>query len=65
MGLPADLSQKLFGAEAWLYALGGLFVLVTLVLPKGILGAITEKLDARRDGKAGKAGGDTVPKPAE
>ena len=54
-----------FMAPYWLFALGGLFVLVTLVLPKGILGAITEKLDSRREGKAGKAGGTTVPNPAE
>ena len=61
----AALTQKMFGAEAWLYALGGLFVLVTLALPKGILGAITEKLDARQAGKNGSADGAAMPKPAE
>ena len=28
--------------EAWLFALGGLFVLVTLLLPKGIAGLLTQ-----------------------
>ena len=27
--------------EVWLYALGGLFVLVTLYLPKGVVGLIS------------------------
>ena len=61
----AALTQKLFGAEAWLYALGGLFILVTLALPKGILGTITEWLDRRLAGKNGKADGAAIPKPAE
>jgi urea transport system permease protein len=34
--------------EVWLYALGGLFVLVTLYLPKGIVGLI-QKLRAKKE----------------
>ena len=49
----------------WLFALGGLFVFVTLFLPKGILGTITDgwsrthaALPVRRFG-AGARGGRT------
>jgi len=41
--------------EAWLYALGGLFVLVTLLLPKGIAGfvpALIEKLSHSKQTKS-------------
>ncbi len=31
--------------EAWLFALGGLFVLVTLLLPKGIAGLLPNFFD--------------------
>ncbi|KMO12369.1 urea ABC transporter permease subunit UrtC [Methylobacterium platani] len=34
--------------DAWLFALGALFVVVTLFLPKGILGTLNERLGARR-----------------
>jgi urea transport system permease protein len=34
--------------DAWLFALGALFVVVTLFLPKGILGTLTERLGSRR-----------------
>ena len=34
----ADFVAWLFNAENWLFGLGALFVLVTLFLPKGILG---------------------------
>ncbi|MFH6785129.1 MULTISPECIES: urea ABC transporter permease subunit UrtC [Methylobacterium] len=34
--------------DAWLFALGALFVVVTLFLPKGILGTLAERLGARR-----------------
>ena len=34
--------------EYWLFALGALFVLVTLFLPKGIVGAITQWNDGRK-----------------
>lgn len=36
--------------EVWLYALGGLFVVVTLFLPKGVVGLIS-KLNLRKDKK--------------
>lgn len=38
--------------EVWLYALGGLFVLVTLYLPKGVVGLISnikEKMDTKKE----------------
>lgn len=38
--------------ELWLFALGGLFVAVTLFLPKGIVGTLDEWLAARRQRKA-------------
>ncbi|MDC2891109.1 urea ABC transporter permease subunit UrtC [Psychrosphaera algicola] len=44
--------------EAWLFALGGLFVLVTLLLPKGIAGmlpSVYEKLSIFRNNKAAVA----------
>jgi urea transport system permease protein len=37
-----------FLAAYWLFALGGLFILVTLALPKGIVGTWTELLERRR-----------------
>jgi urea transport system permease protein len=40
--------------EGWLFALGALFVLVTLYLPKGLVG-LRGQLAARRNNKAGKA----------
>lgn len=40
-----------FLAPYWLFALGGLFVLVTLLLPKGILGAATDLLAKLRQPK--------------
>ncbi|MVA23561.1 urea ABC transporter permease subunit UrtC [Agrobacterium vitis] len=38
--------------NAWLFALGGLFVAVTLFLPKGIVGTVTQGLLRRRQDKA-------------
>jgi urea transport system permease protein len=37
-------------APYWLFALGSLFVLVTLLLPKGIVGTISEFFDSARPG---------------
>lgn len=37
--------------NAWLFALGGLFVAVTLFLPKGIVGTVTQSLLRRRQDK--------------
>ena len=34
--------------DAWLYALGALFILVTLYLPRGILGALDGLKAARK-----------------
>ncbi len=44
--------------DVWLYALGALFVLVTLFLPKGIVGVLPDlrlKLEALRDRRARRA----------
>ncbi|MDO1582159.1 urea ABC transporter permease subunit UrtC [Rhizobium oryzicola] len=38
--------------EFWLFALGGLFVLVTLFLPKGIVGTVAQALAKRRAAQA-------------
>ncbi|MBO0904013.1 urea ABC transporter permease subunit UrtC [Jiella sonneratiae] len=58
--------------EFWLFMLGGLFVFVTLVLPRGIVGTIDHGFDAfratrrARAAEKGEAGGqDAVPNPAE
>ena len=54
-----NLGKSYFTAalpEVWLYALGGLFILATLFLPKGIVGAIAvwrEKAGKRRWGLSG------------
>ncbi|MBM6593305.1 urea ABC transporter permease subunit UrtC [Microvirga pudoricolor] len=51
--------------ELWLFALGGLFVFVTLLMPKGILGTAEEWWErARRKPKAGVAP-DALPSAAE
>ncbi|WP_024585711.1 urea ABC transporter permease subunit UrtC [Aliihoeflea sp. 2WW] len=41
--------------DLWLFALGGLFVAVTLFLPKGIVGTIGGYFDDRRELKAARA----------
>lgn len=57
--------------ELWLFALGGLFVAVTLFLPRGIVGAIGQLRRYRRSRSAPGAGGappearETAPVPAE
>jgi urea transport system permease protein len=53
--------------DAWLFALGGLFVFVTLFLPKGILGTAQERLAAWRERpwKPPLGNGARVPHPAE
>lgn len=51
--------------EFWLFALGGLFVLVTIFLPKGIVGTITmgwSALRARRISNRAAQGNDEVPR---
>ena len=49
-------------AAFWLFALGGLFILVTLAMPNGILGTI-EGYFTRRGGSGGRAG-QVLPKQA-
>jgi urea transport system permease protein len=53
--------------DAWLFALGGLFVFVTLFLPKGILGTAQERWGAWRERawKPPLGNGAGVPHPAE
>lgn len=34
--------------DAWLFALGALFVVVTLFMPRGIVGTLMEKFGSRR-----------------
>ncbi|MEQ9361013.1 MAG: urea ABC transporter permease subunit UrtC, partial [Rhodospirillales bacterium] len=41
--------------EFWLFALGGLFIAVTLFLPKGIVGTYDEFMAKRRASKAAAA----------
>ena len=47
--------------EAWLFALGGLFVAVTVFLPHGLVGLVAEKWDKI---KSRFASGDKAPGPA-
>ena len=44
--------------EYWLFALGALFILVTLFLPKGILGLRFSRLASRRRTRAVLASGE-------
>src|SRR5690606_21235704 len=51
--------------EFWLFALGGLFVFVTVFLPKGIVGTVTQgwtALTARRVSADAEAGEDIDPR---
>ncbi|WP_444984744.1 urea ABC transporter permease subunit UrtC [Halomonas mongoliensis] len=43
--------------DAWLFALGGLFVLVTVFLPKGVAGILAYRLKRRRTGDDAGASG--------
>lgn len=52
-------------AAYWLFVLGGLFVLVTLALPKGIVGTVEEYFTHRRSVAATKGNGGAIPEPAE
>src|SRR5215204_7222986 len=51
--------------EYWLFALGGLFVLTTLLLPKGIVGSISEHWPRRRNGGAPRLPAAAAAQPAE
>jgi len=48
LAVPPAIANKAFGAEAWLFALGALFIIVTLLLPKGIVGTISDLLERRK-----------------
>ncbi|MEH6725963.1 MAG: urea ABC transporter permease subunit UrtC, partial [Hyphomicrobiales bacterium] len=48
--------------EYWLFALGGLFVLVTLLLPKGIVGTLRDGWARLRPAKQVAVEGDTPKK---
>jgi urea transport system permease protein len=50
-------------APYWLFVLGGLFVLVTLALPKGIVGAVRGLAGGWRGNRSGMGNGNAVPKP--
>ena len=52
-------------APYWLFVLGGLFIIVTLALPKGIVGAISEFFERRRPPEDGVSTGSAAPQPAE
>jgi len=52
-------------AAYWLFVLGGLFILVTLALPKGIVGTLQEFAAARRKRNAQQDRGGAVPELAE
>jgi urea transport system permease protein len=50
-------------APYWLFMLGGLFIAVTLLMPRGIIGTLKWGLDRRRAARslAAEEGGDTEP----
>jgi urea transport system permease protein len=54
-----------FLAPYWLFALGALFVLTTIWLPKGILGTLTDLWARLRPADKPDAKSDSVPQPAE
>ena len=51
--------------ELWLFALGGLFVFVTLFMPKGILGTAEEWWERLQRKSAPQPASDAMPRPAE
>jgi urea transport system permease protein len=52
-----------FFAAYWLFALGGLFIIVTLLLPKGIVGTISDAFEKRKANVV--TNGHPSPQPAE
>ncbi|MGE0768495.1 MAG: urea ABC transporter permease subunit UrtC [Hyphomicrobiaceae bacterium] len=52
-------------AAYWLFVLGGMFVFVTLALPKGIVGTLSDYLANRRRKNTGTDAGEAIPEPAE
>lgn len=62
-----NLGKTLFTGwipELWLFALGGLFVFVTLLMPKGILGTVPQLIEMMRNRKAQNAA-EAAPPPAD
>ena len=47
--------------EVWLFALGGLFILVTVALPKGVVGLLRNMLDSSRQAFSEFVGSRTLP----
>jgi urea transport system permease protein len=54
-----------FLAPYWLFVLGGLFILVTLALPKGIVGTASDWLQRRREARVSDVAAASTPKAAE
>ena len=54
-----------FLAPYWLFALGALFVVVTIWLPKGILGTLYDLFAGRPPAEKAEAKSESVPQPAE
>ncbi len=54
-----------FFAPYWLFVLGALFIIVTLVLPKGIVGTLTDWIDSRKPKNGDVENGARAPQPAE
>ncbi|MDD3446278.1 MAG: urea ABC transporter permease subunit UrtC [Zavarzinia sp.] len=62
-----NLGKTLFTGwipELWLFALGGLFVFVTLLMPKGILGTVPQLIEMMRNRKVQNAA-EAAPPPAD
>src|SRR3954464_14231407 len=51
--------------ELWLFAMGGLFILVVLAFPRGLAGLVTDQLIPRLGGGRGTRHGQASPAPAE
>ncbi len=54
-----------FLAPYWLFVLGLVFVLVTILLPKGIVGTLAQYRQAREEQRTRKPNGQALPHPAE
>ncbi len=54
-----------FLAPYWLFVLGFVFVLVTILLPKGIVGTLAQYRQAREARRSSKPNGGALPHPAE
>jgi urea transport system permease protein len=54
-----------FLAPYWLFVLGSIFVVVTILLPKGIVGTWSDYIAGRRVARDAKPNGSAMPQPAE